>query len=142
MHWLDYRQPDSDQILEYGCLEGEQDRQHYTEEYGGHAGVAVNNGVLLKTPENIDKTAAAPIANETIVKGCLRLAPGGGNNAYLLDTDTGAVPVLVSSDIADIVETLLDRTVRFRGTWDGTGKNRRLRGTAVRVLVEGCTTSK
>jgi hypothetical protein len=138
MHFLVKRQPDEDQILEYGCLEGEQDRQHYTEEYGGHAGVATNNGELLKKPEDIDKTAqAAP--SETVVKGCLRPAPTGEANSYVVDTDQGVVPVTVSKEIADLTQPLLDRTVRFRGDWQGQGKDKRLQAIAVRVLVEGCS---
>ena len=143
IHFLVHRQPDTDQILEYGCHEGEQDRQHYTQDYGGHAGTVTVNGQLLKQPENIDKTAATLASEEVVIKGCLRPAPQGGQNDYLVeDMDKTVVRVIASDEIASAMTPLLDRTVRLRGMWDGSGQNRRLVATAARVLVEGCSFSK
>ena len=142
MHFIVKRQPDTNQVLEHACVEGEQDRQHYTEEYGGSAGLAVKNGEVLQTPRNIDATASAGTA-EAIVKGCLRPSPNGADDAYLVDTDSvGTVRVTVNQNITSVVPPLLFRDVRFRGTWENEqSNNKRFKASAVRVLAEGCTSN-
>ena len=131
------RQPDKDQILEYGCLEGEQDRKHYTEEWGGREKIVVKNGELQKPADG--SPAAAPVvpAEEVSVNGCLRAAPSGTANTYTLVTEQGPVHVSVDPTMDSVTQPLLDREVRFFGTW-GNKSKQQFSADRVRVTAEGC----
>lgn len=137
------RQPDKDQILEYGCLEGEQDRKHYTEEWGGRNAVVVKNGELLKTGGVAPPPPppAAPTDEESI-NGCLRSTPNGAQNAYTLTMATGNVHVTVGDpDMDKVTQPLLDREVRFWGKWDGDKSKKMFSADRVRVTAEGCAST-
>ena len=118
------REPPSEQILEYACLEGEADRQHYTEQFGGHSDAAKNGS--HPAPQ------APPLATAT---GCLRGKETGSDVAFQLETHAaGVLRVSAAKDTRKGMVELLDREVLLSGENTPGG----FRADAVEVLSEGC----
>ena len=125
------RQKDAEQILEYGCLEGEGDRQHYTDETGGLQPEAGRGSVA--------SAAAAPASVQIL--GCLRGEATATGIAYTLESSgPGSVGIAAAAAVADKLPELIDRDVRLTGTWssDGQGVRRFTAGDAL-AIAEGCS---
>ena len=128
------RQPQSEQLLEYSCLEGEGDREHYTEDAGGlKPNVANPAGAAAKA------SSPSPSAQDTIV-GCLRGDLNNGDVRYALETASrGTIPLSPEPSIAPKLAELIDREVRVNGNWEnGKPGGRRFLAANARPLAEGC----
>jgi hypothetical protein len=112
------RQPGKDQILEYGCLEGEGDLANYAD---------------------VRAAELAARADEHAIRGCLRGQPGG--DYQLLVGKGRKVQVVPVAGIKDQLPALLDREVRFGGQWRGDGQ-RAFSAESARAIAEGCTAGK
>lgn len=125
------RRPDSDQLIPQSCYEGESDRQHYVEDFGGLKPVAVGAGA-----NEVGAPETASSWPETI-HGCLRgTLPDARELVYSLETGANApVPLAADDSIAGDLPALIDREIRLNGDWQV--DNRFLAG-AVRALSEGC----
>ena len=132
------QQPEKDQILEYGCLEGEQDRKHYTEEWGGREKVVVKDGEVQKPTGNFPVATAVAPADEVSINGCLVPYANGTSKVYMLETEAGAERVPVHPGMDGVTQPLLDREVRFWGNWQGDKFERKFSTDRVRVTAEGC----
>ena len=140
------RQSASEQILEYACLEGESDRQHYTEQFGGTKvaanaaqGSAVQGGAAqvgtAQAGAGSASSRAAPDMPVQAMSGCLRGVLAGKTVGYRLQTGaTATVPVAADPNLANGMVELIDREVILHGHMTG----RVYDASAVEVLAEGC----
>jgi hypothetical protein len=115
------RQPGKDQILEYGCLEGEGDLANYAD---------------VRAAELAART------DQHAIRGCLRGEPGKPDGDYQLLVGKGrSVKVLPVASLKDKLPELLDREVRFGGQWKDNGDNE-FSAESARAIAEGCTAGK
>ncbi|OLC33460.1 MAG: hypothetical protein AUI91_07005 [Acidobacteria bacterium 13_1_40CM_3_56_11] len=129
------RQPEAEQLLEYSCLEGEGDREHYTEDAGG---LKPN----LAGPAAARAQAGASSAQgQYTISGCLRGELDKGDVRYALaKASRGNIPLSPDPSIGSKLLELIDREVRVNGNWEGRKPGSgRFFATSVRVLAEGCS---
>jgi hypothetical protein len=124
------RQKDADQIIEYSCLEGESDRQHYTAQTGGTKADAFQSSAVAS---NVHAGEA------TRVHGCLRGDLVNGAVNYSLELrPKGKVPVSLASTAKQGLRELVDRDVWLNGSWKGNPGKSPFEVTAARAQAEGC----
>ena len=115
------RQPNADQILEYGCLEGEGDLNNYAD---------------------VIEARKAAYTDAHAIRGCLRGEPGKPDGDYELLIGQGRkVKLVPQTSLQARLPELIDREVRFGGQWQGTDQKAFTAETA-RAISEGCTASK
>jgi len=129
------RQPESEQLLEYSCLEGEADREHYTEDAGGLKPNLAGSSVSAA------KAGPSSSARQFTIVGCLRGDLDNGNVRYAVETAAqGTIPLSPEPSIAPKFTELIDREVRLIGNWEnGKPTSRRFLAATVRALAEGCS---
>ena len=129
------RQPQSEQLLEYSCLEGEGDREHYTEDAGGLKPNVANPATAAARA--IPSSSAAEYA----IVGCLRADLNNGDVRYALETPSrGTIQLSPELSIAPKLVELIDREVRLNGNWEnGKPGSKHFLAANARALSEGCS---
>ncbi|MGC4029788.1 MAG: hypothetical protein QM696_13060 [Steroidobacteraceae bacterium] len=124
------RQKDEDQIIEYSCLEGESDRQHYTAQTGGVKADAFRDTAV---------STVVHAGEATSVHGCLRGDLVDGAVKYSLELrPKGKVPVSLAAGAQQGLRELVDRDVWLNGSWKAQPGKSPFEVTSARAQAEGC----
>ena len=136
------RQAANEQILEFACLEGEADRQHYTEQFGGTKVAVTADGADTRADFKAHSGAKpqADAGADTGAQertGCLRGVLAAGDVRFRLQVGaswTATVPVAVDRTLARMLVETIDREVSLHGRV----VDAMFHAQAVEVLAEGC----